>query len=698
MEKILLNFGGITLKKLLVFLVTTITVGILVFIFLANIYTSYTKNLEKPVNKIPASLVVEYADGTPLYTPKTIWIDFADIPALLKDSIIASEDKRFYSHSGVDIKGIIRSFFVILTTDEIQGGSTITQQLARTIYLSTERTWKRKIKEALIAFWLEQNYSKEEILEMYINSVYLGNGIYGFPAAAKYYFGKTLNELNPLEVAMLVATLRSPENANPTKPKLNEEFTKIVLKKMFNAGVISEEEYNSSSNKIGKESIQYVGTFKNTFDEELFWMVVLELKELNFDLGSLRNGFRVRTTIDWRLQKLLEKNLDKSNMAGLIIEHTTGKIRAAYGLGILSGRRQIGSVIKPLYYYLAFMGGWNKNDILEDKPITIGLWNPQNFDKQFWNVVTLENALIYSRNVPSVNLFMQLGQNNVKNFLKNTLMIDGYYPNDATISLGTIETSLVDVAKGFEVIFNGGVVLRPKLIEFVRDKDGINYYSYTPEILNVVKPPKGFEERTPVEASILTLQLMEKVVTMGTGRSANIPGRKIYGKTGTAEKNAWFVGGDGRYIFLLTKDGKNLTGGGDVAPIWRKIVENTEIGTIQLSLPINKAVREAVKKQDNSAEQVLNPTTTLDTTTNLENQLSENQNQGITQNEQTASTNKYDDIYKKIREHSITVDEIVDILKTIDSETQREILSKINEIDPTFASEVYLKLLGGGEF
>ncbi|MGC8819629.1 MAG: transglycosylase domain-containing protein [Fervidobacterium sp.] len=675
------------MKKVIYLLLPTVIVSTVVYLFSMNLYTNYTRNLEKPVNKVPASLVVEYADGTQLYSPKTMWIDFNDIPTLLKDSVIASEDKRFYSHSGVDIKGIIRSMFVILTTDEIQGGSTITQQLARTLYLTQERSWKRKIKEALIALWLEQNYSKEEILEMYINSVYLGNGIYGFPAAAKYYFGKTLDELTPLEVAMLVSTLRSPEKANPVKSDLNQEFTKTTLRKMKEAQIISDNEYQQALDRIGKGQVYSVGKIKNYFDEELFWMVVLELKDLNFDLGTLRNGFRIRTTIDKNLQRVLEENIDKSSMAGLIIEHTTGKIRAAYGLGILNGRRQIGSVVKPFYYYLAFMAGWNKSSILEDSPITIGLWSPQNFDKEFWGKVTLENALIYSRNVPSVNLFMKLGQNNVRNFLKNALMIDGYYPNDATISLGTIETSLVDVAKGFEPIFNGGIVIKPRLIEFVRDKDGINYYTYKPEILNVIKPPKDFDRRTPIEASILTLQLMEKVVTMGTGRSANIPGRKIYGKTGTAERNAWFVGGDGKYLFLLAKDGRNLTGGADVAPIWRKIAQNTEIGTVPISLPIQKHVPEKVLEVQSEQNQ-LPPAA----------EISPEASTQMLQLQETTSQDQLESIYLRLKNQAITVDEVVDILKTMDSDRQREVLSKINEINPAFASDVYTKLLGGGEF
>ncbi|WP_372590063.1 transglycosylase domain-containing protein [Fervidobacterium thailandense] len=673
------------------FISSVLIISIIVFLATYNLplllYNRITSELEAPENKVPTGLIIEYSDGTLLYSPKTVWRDYDEIPQILKDSVIASEDRRFYRHSGVDLKGILRSLFVIITTDEIQGGSTITQQLARTLYLTTERTWRRKLKEIMIALWLEQKYSKEEILEMYINSVYLGNGIYGFPAAARYYFKKSLDDLNPLEIAMLVATLRSPERANPLK-ELNAQFTKIVLNKMKEADIITEEEFQKYLQFLGKERIYAYEEAKEHLDVDLFWMIVTDLKDLGFDLALLRNGFRVRTTLDRNMQRLLMENIDKKNMAGLILEHTTGRIKAAYGLGIFEGRRQIGSVVKPYYYYLAFMAGWNKSDILEDKPIRIGKWEPKNFDEQFWQRVTLENALVYSRNVPSVNLFMKLGQNKVKHFIQNVLMVGGYFPNDATISLGTIETSLVDVAKGYEPIFNGGIVVRPRIIEYVRDKNGVYYYSYRPEVLNIVNNPKGFDARTPIEASILMLQVMEKVVTMGTGKSAFLPGRTIYGKTGTAEKNAWFVGGDGKYLFLLVKDGKNLTGGRDVAPIWKKIASQTTIGYTPISLPLKSTIAKTSPSGTESSE--------------LEGEKIELPSPQAPSKEETTSevgkVPSISELYERVKNRTITAMEILDILKTKSPDEQREILTEINKFDPDLAAEVYLKLLGGGEF
>jgi membrane peptidoglycan carboxypeptidase len=699
MEKISFKFGGIDLKKvfiilLLVFFIVSLTTPLI-------IYKKYTASLTPPQSKIPASLVVEYADGTPLYTPKTTWVDFDDIPTIIKDSIVASEDKRFYQHSGVDPIGIARALFTILTTDELQGGSTITQQLARTLYLNNERTWKRKIKEALIALWLEQNFSKNEILEMYINSVYLGNGVYGFPAAAKYYFNKSLEQLTPIEIAMLTATLRSPEKANPQED-LNKDFSKNVLRKMKEAGIINEGEYENAVNNLETKHTQIKNILKNDFDEDLFWIVVTELKELGFELGDLRNGFRVRTTIDKGLQSLLNSSISKDSWAGLIVEYTTGKIRAAYGLGIINGRRQIGSTIKPFYYYLAFMAGYNSDDVLEDKPIKIGSWTPENFDKTFRGQVTLEDALAHSLNIPSINLFMKLGQGKVTNFLKNTLMISGFYPNDATLALGTLETSLIDVAQGYTAIFTGGSVIRPRIVEYVKDKNGQLYYSYTPNLINVVKAPKDLDKRTPLEASILMLRAMEKVVTSGTSRSAQMPGRKIYGKSGSAENNAWFVGGDGKYIFILARDNVKQVSGLVVTPLWKEIALKTEIGYTPISLPINISVsrfRNDAKEPSSGSDLTIAETKTENPTnpesTTQAEEVANPQSSGTSSQESYSAGNKITELLNRIRKEQISVKEIVEIVQSLPESDRKTVLSEINSISPEIASEVYRQINEG---
>ncbi|MFN3327873.1 MAG: penicillin-binding transpeptidase domain-containing protein, partial [Fervidobacterium pennivorans] len=357
----------------------------------------------------------------------------------------------------------------------------------------------------------------------------------------------------------------------------------------------------------------------------------------------------------------------------------------------------LGSAIKPFYYYLAFMAGYNLDDILLDKPIKIGRWEPENFDKKFRGQVTIEYALAHSLNIPSIDLFLKLGQGNVTNFLKNTLMISGFYPNDATLALGTLETSVADVAQGYSPIFTGGLVIKPRIVEYVKDKNGYVYYSYTPALVNVVKPPKGFDKRTPLEASILTLRAMEKVVTEGTSRSAQMPGRKIYGKSGSAENYAWFVGGDGKYLFILARDNVKEVSGLVVTPKWREIAVKTEIGYTPISLPINSKIQRF---------NVMGDSETLAEPKTVTGEVSEN----ATVNQQEVATSTVfqetnqdnlvkmsrEEIISRVKTSSITANELVEVLKSYSPDERRAILSEINSLSQELAAEVYQKLLDQG--
>ncbi len=699
------------LKKILFLVAVFLSVTVVSFLTVSFLYEYYIKQIEENIkNKPPQNialataggLTVEYSDGSLMYLPKGLYKNLdgkesyknlSDIPGLLVKTVVVSEDRRFFDHNGVDILGLIRALTVVLLTDDIQGGSTITQQLARTLYLTTERSIERKIKEAFIAIWLEQNLSKGDILELYINSVYLGNGIYGFPAAAKYYFGKDMEDLEITEIARLVATLRSPEPGNPLKTARNTELARTVLRKMNSSGLITDDEFTKALKKLSEEVVTPHHRVTNSFDQELFWRIVLELGELGFKLEELRKGYTVRTTINRSFQNLLYRNLDPKS-AGLIVDVNTGKILATYGIGVYKGKRQVGSVIKPLYYYLAFMGGWNSTDKLEDNPLKIREWEPQNFDKKFLGSVTVEQALVQSRNIPSVNLFNAIGINNVKKFLKDELLIDGFYPDNATLALGTLETSLENVAKGFMPIYNGGVVIKPTIIDYIVNKDGKKVYEYSnryyyysrvlrkPEsIIKVVKPIKGFDKRTPIEASVMILPIMQKVLTSGTGTRAYIPGRTIYGKTGTADRNAWFVGGDGKYLMLIAKDGTDLSGGIDVAPVWKKIALETDIGLHPLTLPLDINVRKIENEVQTEKEEVESlPAQTINenygeaaTTTSI---IESNLESSVTQNEfESKQTEKSpvptpEEILEAFKSKKASPEEIANMLKELNNDME----------------------------
>ncbi|MBO8140394.1 MAG: penicillin-binding protein [Thermosipho sp. (in: Bacteria)] len=634
------------MKKLIVFIVGFV----LSFLTLFYFYTSITKGLPEPETLIPSSLVIEYSDGSPFYFPKALWFNLEDYPEKLITSLIISEDEDFFNHMGIDVLGLFRGLYKTLIEKDVQGGSTLTQQLARSLYLTQERTIQRKIKEIFISFYLEKIRTKEEILELYLNSVYMGNGIYGFGTAAKYYFGKEPKDLTLPEIALLVNTVKSPENFNPQNLSGNYEKASIVLKRLLNEGVLTNDEYEEFSQELLKVKANKI--VEKKYNEEIFWRVIEELKNLGFNLDILRKGFRVKTTLRKDYNEILSGVLSEKN-AALIFDYTTGEILGYFGKGVNQGRRQTGSLIKPFYYYKALLDGYNLDSKLFDLPIKIGNWTPKNFEKNYFGQTTLEEALVHSRNIPSLNLYLMLGDNNVRVFLKNQLKIGGFYPDDLTLSLGTLETSHEELARGFSALLNGGVVITPHIVDEVISYDGVLYYKAKTNVGNVIKGSK----RTPLEASYLLINLLREVVERGTGVKANIPGRYIVGKTGTAEQYAWFMGADGKTLMVISQDGKDLLGGRDVAPLWKSIALKINMGKV----PFN--ISSVYKKLDVIK---INPLKYID----------------------------YQYIYKMIQNEKLSIYELAKILKTFDEESLLEFLSYMNTISQDLTIQLW-NILGG---
>lgn len=541
----------------------------LTIVVLSYFYVQFTKDLPSPESRIPTGLLLMYSDGTPMSLPRSFWVRLEDVPPYFLNALLVSEDKRFYLHVGIDPLGIARAVVRNISSMSIsEGGSTITQQLARTLYLSPKVSWQRKIREMFIALWLERHRTKEEILQMYINSVYMGNGLYGFASASRYYFGKDLSEINLNEAALLVGVLRSPENFNPLRDwQIAKRKAKTVLDALLEERYISESVHRQSLEEL--ESMNYSGKPVFNMDEEVFWRVVRELKDIGYGLDELRQGYRIYTTLD---RKLSQAALGLApNIVVEAIDPMSGAVLVYKGVGLTypEGRRLLGSAIKPLYYYLAVLEGWSVDSELIDLPLKIGDWTPENFDKRYRGVVTMRQALIDSLNVPSVNLFMQLGREKVIDFLKNELKIEGYYPNDMTIALGTLETAPEEVLKAYAAIFNGGAVLKPYIVQHIEDPNGRTVYEASVRVINVVMARK----LSPMESSAVLLDVMREVVERGTGVRARqkVP---VAGKTGTSSKTAWFVGGDQTFIMAVAVDGENLTGGANAAPIWSQLVSN----------------------------------------------------------------------------------------------------------------------------
>lgn len=622
---------------------------------LHSLYIFITKDLPDPESKMPISVKMFYNDGSPMYISKNLWIDLSEVPEMFLKTLLISEDEDFYKHFGIDISGLMRALIYDLVTFSFsQGGSTITQQLARSLYLSNEKSLVRKFKEMMIAFWLEKRRTKDEILEMYINSIYVGNGLYGFETAARYYFGRSLKELSLAEMAVLVGMIRSPENFNP-KDNLEKAKEKAltVLKRLLNEGVIPQNRYEEALKDVENLKVSQNGNYH--FNEELFWRIVGELREIGFSLNEVRKGYALYTTIDKDLQRIVESvSGERKDIAFFSMNPKTGEILCYHGIGVNGGNRQLGSAIKPFYYYLSFLMGYSPKDIIPDLPIKIGSWSPENFTKSFKGAITLEKALIWSENVPSVILFDILTLNSVKDFLKNSLKISGKYPDDLTLSLGTLETSPEEVVKAFSAVINGGVVLKPFVIKKIVDSNGNVVYEGKPHIVGSVATYK----RGPIDATNILKTILMEVVNEGTGRLAKIPGKNIMGKTGTAEKNAWFVGGDDNFLMGVTIDGEDLLGGRACAPVWKEVVERWgkfegKVSITPISFNDGKVI---------FSERILNM---LD----------------------------FERIVKLIYEGDVSEDSFVFFLKKLPQKYQVEFLSKIYEIDPILSTEIWKKVI-----
>ncbi|MBC7123916.1 MAG: penicillin-binding protein, partial [Pseudothermotoga sp.] len=377
--------------------------------------------------------------------------------------------------------------------------------------------------------------------------------------------------------------------------------------------------------------------------------VVRELQQLGYGLNELRQGYKIYTTLDRNLSQAAS-SLPRTVVVEAI-DPMSGAVLLYRGVGSTypEGRRLLGSAIKPFYYYLAILEGWSIDSELVDLPLKIGDWTPENFDKGYRGIVTMRQALVDSLNIPSVNLFMQLGKENVVEFLKNELKIAGHYPEDMTIALGTLETAPEEVLKAYSAIFNGGVVLQPYIVKRIEDMNGRTIYEASPKVLNVVKARR----LSPMEASMVLLNVMREVVERGTGVRARqrVP---VAGKTGTSLKTAWFVGGDQNFIMAVAVDGEDLVGGVHAAPIWSQLVSNYNY--------LGKMPK--WKVQVSLSTKTTLPSLTLDV----------------------------DRLVQWLQEGTLSIDALVEITSRLDSSALLDFLSSINERSPQLAKELWEKI------
>ncbi len=508
-----------------------------------------------------------FDDGDMILPTKYQYETLENIPNDLLYLLLWSEDRDFYKHNGVNPKTIMRAMVVNIQNFDIsQGGSTLTQQLAKTLYLTYERTLKRKILDVMLAFFIERSYTKDEILEAYVNSVYLGNDISGFGAASRRYFEKDLTELTIYEKALLVGIINSPEYSNPYKyPELAKDEARIVLSSLNKKNPV----YEKSS--VFEKNIEDIDIYPLNYNEKYLDMIY-SVKQKEEELNLKGGGYTIKTTFNRDLFNSITPN---SSQTSIVINNKNGKIKSFWGgeYSVFQSEKQVGSSIKPFYYTLALNKGFNLNTILPDKKMNFSGWEPENYDKRFRGEVELSQSLIHSINIPSIYLASHIENSptksvdRIKDFLQNEIQIKANYPNDLTIALGTLETNPFNMVRAINIFPNYGIIPELYSIEEIYDRKGNLIYKNYPDVENRI-------DNISIETYSAMNQLLRKVVTEGSAQRANIEGLDLHGKTGSPELSAWFTGYTGNKSISVRIDGEDLLSSTSSVPFARLIAEN----------------------------------------------------------------------------------------------------------------------------
>lgn len=504
-----------------------------------------------------------------------------ELPSYVPDAIISTEDRRFYAHFGFDIVAFTRAMLTnIFMGRYAQGGSTITQQVAKNLFLTSQKNIKRKTQELLLAFWLEHKFSKEQILTLYLNRVYLGAGTYGIEAASQKYFQKSSRDMNLLEAAIIAGMLKAPSRYNPiASAERAKARAKVVLQNMVNNDALTERQMKYALTLPVGEDKSYKVQGADYFADWVY-------REVNDYIGERGNDIYVYTTLDQKIQENAEKILREEVLAAknrnvsegaVVVLNKSGEVKAMVG-GIdyrksqfnraVTALRQPGSAFKPFVYLTALQNGWKREDRIDDVPLSIGKWKPENYDKKYYGSVTLDEALMKSLNLATVNLSESLSRKDIIRTAKK-MGISTPVENTPSLALGTFEVKVIDMATAYSAIANGGYATWPHAIKEIYTRDGYQLYQREADTENRILDAGAVKDLT---------KMLEKVISQGTGRRAKIPGFAA-GKTGTTQdyRDAWFVGFTDEYVIAVwvgnddNSPMKGVTGGTLPAEIWRKI-------------------------------------------------------------------------------------------------------------------------------
>lgn len=553
--------------------------------------TIYDKN-----NKVVDTLSVEAREVVKL----------EDVSPYIKDAFLSIEDKQFYSHHGLNFKGIARAVITtFLKGRATQGGSSITQQLAKNAFLTPEKTFSRKVKEAILTYQIERTYTKDEILERYLNEIYYGSGSYGIKNAAEQYFKKDVKDLNIAESALLAGIPNRPTKYDPNRNLENAlHRQRIILKEMYDDGKITKEQYDEAlaykfelenednvKNVPANTSIIYNKRTKNTYkNPELTTIVEDYLAEIYDEEQIYTSGLKIYTTIDLDYQKVAKETFNsypyfknkEINGAMITLDPFTGGIVSIVGgKNFKAGnfdratmaRRQLGSSFKPFVYLEALENGFETYSVVVNDFVAFGKWAPKNFDGRYSYNSTLVNSLNLSLNVPAVKLLDAITVDKFKEGIGDNIKLTSEV-KDLTAALGSVDSTPVNVAANFSIFVNGGYIVKPNIIREIRDNQDILIY------VADIEKTKVFDS---VDVSAITAML-KTVVSNGTASRARVvdkSGRPIQqgGKTGTTNEHrtAWFVGITPEYVtvcYIGRDDNKpmygKMTGGSAVAPMWAK--------------------------------------------------------------------------------------------------------------------------------
>jgi penicillin-binding protein 1A len=580
-------------------------------------FTLAQKDLFKIPEREPGILILA-SDGSEIAEQGTFFgdaVSITDLPPYVPQAIIAIEDRRFHSHYGIDPIGLSRAMLRNAMAGRLrEGGSTLTQQLAKNLFLSHERTVARKLQEAIFAIWLEREFTKDEILQLYLNRVYFGGGADGIDKASRSFYGKSAYELSLMEAATLAGVLKAPTTYNPAKrPEEALGRAKLVLDAMVREGYITEDE--------AKDAIASPAKARPKGDLPATQYAVDWISgQLPLFVKSNKESLIIETTIDPKLQATAEKSLRKRlsengkklnvSQGAVLTLDRTGAVKALVGgrnyqksqfNRATTAKRQPGSAFKAFVYLAAIENGYRPDSVEMDEPVKFGNWSPENHKQKYRGAVTLQQSYALSLNSVAAKLTQAVSPKSVTQVAKR-LGVTSPLGNDVSIALGTSEVTLMELTSAYAPFGNGGLSVEPYVVRRILSRDGKVLYERLGDGLAQVV---GEQELYHMNS------MMRSVVSQGTATKARFPNMDMGGKTGTSQdyRDAWFVGYTPYYttgVWMGNDDNtptKNVTGGTLPAQVWRDVMQPAHQGLKPRLLPGDSAASEVVVAEVDTNEE-----------------------------------------------------------------------------------------------